>query len=157
MTNQLHQATAILRDGVLYVEGFPNEEPNIDSYGWIANYSLAHNEWLASKVSYVFADQEDIRQVLGEIIFSTESLLKMTPKQIWDSGGIPLPPELLHRIEIVDGTAVLKEIDPLWKLFVKETYPSMYRDDDYAELDYTDIEEFNFWLTKNYTITPKTK
>lgn len=30
--------------------------------------------------------------------------------------------------------------------WIKQTYPSMYRDQDYAELGYADIEEFGFWV-----------
>jgi hypothetical protein len=30
--------------------------------------------------------------------------------------------------------------------WLKQTYPLMYRDEDYAELDYTDLQKFAFWV-----------
>jgi hypothetical protein len=36
----------------------------------------------------------------------------------------------------------------LFDEWVKNTYPMMYRDKDYAELDYSDIEKFGFWVEK---------
>ncbi|NBX97464.1 hypothetical protein EBQ81_01170 [bacterium] len=34
----------------------------------------------------------------------------------------------------------------LFNEWVKMTYPSMYRDKDYAELNYNDMQDFAFWI-----------
>jgi hypothetical protein len=42
------------------------------------------------------------------------------------------------RIHDVSGSLFLE--------WLKQTYPLMYRDEDYAELDYTDLQKFVFWV-----------
>ena len=69
MTNQLHQATAILRDGVLRVEGFPNAEP-------VKTFYYGHRDhanWLASKVSYPVSEQSK-QDIFIEIVNITRTM-----------------------------------------------------------------------------------
>lgn len=156
---KLHNPLAILHSGQIcckYWEAAPPHCPRPedvifrDCKGTIMHSSseAAWSHWLSTARIVPFREQDEIKKIAVGVF----------PDSI--KFGIPLD-SIAERITIQDGMAVINQVevvesDPLWMQWVKEAYPSMYRDNDYAELDYTDIEDFNFWINKQFTLKRKT-
>lgn len=128
-----------------------------------------------TRLTGITRDQMSSRSRKREIIIARHgaiSLIKnyttLTLKQVGALFGRRDHSTVLHAIECVENCPSLDRsfrwmanvvlvgevqaaclIDVSGSLFgdwIKMKYPLMYRDQDHAELDYTDIQDFGFWI-----------